>query len=93
MEWGCPVWLENVGPNGETRQEQRIQYRLDNIHAGYLSVIAYNQFWYNEYINNQAEQLNQRDLQLNQQSLMLNNEQIDAVRCIINKILDQVENI
>ncbi|CAF3890149.1 unnamed protein product [Rotaria sp. Silwood1] len=76
----------NVGPNGETRQEQRIQYRLDNIHAGYLAVIAYNQFWYNEYINNQAEQLNQ-------QSLMLHNEQIDAVRCIINKILDRVENI
>ncbi|CAF1009495.1 unnamed protein product [Rotaria sordida] len=77
-------FIKNVGPDGQTRQEQRIQDQMDNIHAGYLTLITYNNYWYNHYINNQTAQLNQ-------QAVQLHNEQMDAARYIINQMLDIVE--
>ncbi|CAF1475304.1 unnamed protein product [Adineta ricciae] len=78
------VSIKNVGPNGDTRQQQRTEHRIGNIHTGYLTIIAYNQYWYHSYINAQTDHINQ-------QALLLQNEQMDAVRSVLNQILDTVE--
>ncbi|CAF1509254.1 unnamed protein product [Adineta ricciae] len=43
------VFIKNIGPNGDTRQQQRTEHRISNIHTGYLTIIAYNQYWYHSY--------------------------------------------
>ncbi|UJR13308.1 hypothetical protein I4U23_000326 [Adineta vaga] len=50
----------NVGLNGDTRLQQRTENHIYNIHAGYLAVIIYNNYWYNSYTNQQAEKFNQK---------------------------------